>query len=132
MNNKSRDIVIVICVFLSSVSTIIVGLLICFGILSSSEGDIQESNVLEFWEGEPLAYGSLFPPSNDSLTGDVLPQSYKYDVIIVGAGMAGLSAAMTLCEQEKKVLVLEANVRIVFMLVVDTLLGYTITLNLFL
>lgn len=35
-----------------------------------------------------------------------------YDVIVVGAGMAGLKAAQTLQQQKKKVLVLEANHRL--------------------
>lgn len=33
----------------------------------------------------------------------------SYDVIVVGAGLAGLSAALELCDREKKVLLLEKN-----------------------
>lgn len=134
MNDRSkRDIAIVLFVFLLSISTIIVGLLICFGILSTPEVDHQESNVLEFWESKPLAYGSLFPPSNNSWTDGVLPHSFTYDVIIVGAGMAGLSAALTLCKRDKKVLVLEANVRRVFSrrYVVDTIAMYCYDISIF-
>lgn len=109
--NKKKHIAIVTCVFFSGVSAIIVGLLICFGVLSTPEAEDNGSNALEYWEDGPIAYGNLSPPSNFSST-DIFPlQSSMYDVIIVGAGMAGLSAALKLCESEKRVLVLEANVR---------------------
>lgn len=110
-DNKKKHIAIVICVFFSGVSAIIVGLLICFGVLSTPEAERNGSNALEYWEDGPIAYGGLAPPSNFSST-EIFPlQSSVYDVIIVGAGMAGLSAALKLCESEKRVLMLEANVR---------------------
>ena len=110
-DNKKKHIAIVICVFFSGVSAIIVGLLICFGVLSTPEAEHNGSNALEYWEDGPIAYESLSPPSNFSSTGIVPLQSSMYDVIIIGAGMAGLSAALKLCESEKRVLMLEANVR---------------------
>ena len=125
MNDGSRRyITIVICILFFSISSIILGILTCFGVLSTPEEE-QESNVLEFWEREPIAYGGLFPPSNHSLNGEVLPQSSVIDVIIVGAGMAGLSAALKLCERRKRVLILEANVRTVFY----DFVGSMITMN---
>lgn len=110
--NCRKDQKVFIVIFLVSVITCTLVLLLHFLVLSRSDGSQEDgSNVLESWQGEPIAYGSLFPPSNKSSTLSMLERSSSYDVIIIGAGMAGLSAASKLCESDKRVLVVEANVR---------------------
>ena len=58
---------------------------------------------------DPLYYGNLHPylPANDL---DALNIDVDWDVVIIGAGVAGLAAAETLQKSGLSVLVLEAQV----------------------
>lgn len=40
---------------------------------------------------------------------EICPDSDHYDVVVIGAGLAGLAATITICNQGKKVLLLEQN-----------------------
>lgn len=103
---------IIICIIALSICAIAIAILFHLGIFSKSEAqEPTGSNLLEHWQSEPVAYGHLSPPRNHSIQNDILQESTAYDVVIVGAGISGLSAALKLCEENLQVLVVEANVR---------------------
>ena len=73
------------------------------------------------------AAGALIPDVSQAAPG--LPQPRRVDVIIVGAGMAGLAAARTLRRSGKKVVVLEARDRVGGRVKAGKLAGHTIDLG---
>lgn len=114
MESRKRNLLI-ISTALASLSTVILSIVLGLKILKPDPDQPRpvESTVFEQWDQEPLAFTSLYMPMNELQNTSLASTSSSivFDVVVVGGGISGLSAAATLCSYGVKVLLLEANVR---------------------
>jgi phytoene dehydrogenase-like protein len=66
-------------------------------------------NDIELMDATRMELQKYLDAKRTALACEVCPERQEYDVVVVGAGLAGLAATITLCNQEKSVLLLEQN-----------------------
>jgi prolycopene isomerase len=68
-----------------------------------------ELNKFESMEAIKMELQKYLDAKRTALVSEICPERHEYDIVVIGAGLAGLAAAITLCRQEKSVLLLEQN-----------------------